>query len=586
MQAYFFLLGFLPFVNVARLNPVPSFWVQWVVFFVAAVFTVHLIWLNRARQQERAAVSLLALSLIALSVILLGQVSQGVVASKINALFAVVILLVGACLHHAVRLAFQEVKKERLLSWWSKGVAVALACQMLAATLLWCGIAWVPFHIFNVGVPPRMFGTFGQPNQFGVFVALALSVLLYLTRRQILKEPALFIGWVMAAVLCAASGSRAAICTWLVLALSNLAQEFKCRGRVDLPPMSHGWRLAGLHVLFAVIQFMWAIGLVAMAGVNGVATRVMSDSGGIAARLEQYRDSFALFLDHPISGYGFENFAKSRVYQLSGSLLEPQSTHTHNLLTNALIDYGLLGGVFVVAACIWVVFGAFQVIFKDDGKNEELNLVAVWSLGLLGYAFLEYPFQYIHFFFTFLLITAFLPGWSFKFDRKNTSILRGARLFFLMGAISMSVWVAIDYRRLQNLVLDLEDQVGEFGKVKRPPSLAELTRLRQESLFVRYVDNYWLKSLGLSADIADIKIEVAKSLFEEIPAGDTLAWYAVQLISGQRDDDALALMCNFGRRNGSEFDVALENMRKFSRTFAPANRFLEVNQGQLSKRCR
>lgn len=586
---FYLLLGFSPFVNIYRMSPVPSFWVQWLMFLFATIFTVfHLVWPSRARQSGKVEISLISICLVALSFILFGQVALQMVVSKINAMFAMMILMVGACFHHAARHGMAPDEKGRLLSWWSGGVAIAFVFQAVASVLLWVGKVWVPFHLLDATVPDRMFGMFGQPNQFGVFEVLALGPLLFLARRRIIKWPIFLASWVVAAVLCAASGSRAALCIWLVLVMVHLIQHFRRNASVNLPRVTHGWGLVGLHALFISIQFIWAMRLAVAPIVTAEvsANRTFRDDGSIGARVEQYRDSLTLFLDQPFFGYGFEKFAQSRVYHLSSSMLEPQSTHTHNLLTNALVDFGLLGGLVVGAACVWVVLGAFKIIFKGDANDEGLNLVSFWALSWLGYSFLEYPFQYVNFFFTFLLMLAYLPVRDLSFDRGKVSVLRLGRALLLSAAILMSVLVAMDYRRLQNMVLGLERQVQDYGLVKTPPSLGELARLRQQSVFVRHVDYYWMKTLGLGSDIADLKIAVARDLFDQTPAGDTLSWYAVNLISGGRSDEALALLCNFGRRSEAEFHVAMVQMHGFASVYGPAEAFLKANQDVLSKKCR
>ena len=106
VPAYFFLLGLLPFVNVYRFNPEPSFWVQWVVFLVATLFTANVLWLNRAGQKGFGKISLLSVCLLSLSGVLFGQVAVEMAAYKGKGLFAIIILLIPTYFHYPPKYFF------------------------------------------------------------------------------------------------------------------------------------------------------------------------------------------------------------------------------------------------------------------------------------------------------------------------------------------------------------------------------------------------------------------------------------------------------------------------------------------------
>lgn len=587
MKFLAFLLGWLPFVNLYRLEPIPSFWVQWTAFVLTTLLTATASW--RWRRVEWRELTGVSVCMLALSACMLIQTYLGVVSSRVGVAFAVLILIAGFLLHQVVRCQIALEVRSQVLRAWALGVACAGVCQVVIALLGTQGLTIILNEVHTFSAPERMAGAFGQPNQFGVFLILALATLLYLVRVRWVPT-ALFVPlWGLGAWMCAASGSRAALCVAALLGLVHWFDTRSGRESSDWPCVSRGRGLWAMFALFFAVQVLWAARAVwglqhAPAGETEVGQVLRTQS--FALRYEQYRDAWQLFLDRPLFGHGFEQFASARFYLLNNPMVEPQATHTHNLLTNALVEFGLIGFFVVLTGVVWVIWGAWNALRSDEPVSAESRLVVVWCLGLLGYAMLEFPFNYTHFLFAFLFMTAFLPGPGLRVDFRGWSILPIAKWIILLGAVPVAGFVAMDFHRVQRLVLDLKQQVHAHGKVIVPPSLGTLTVLRAQSVFPNQVDFHWVMALGIDGDLSDQKIEVVKHLFESVPSGERLAWYVVQLVSAGRGDEAVSLMCNYGGRARYEYGLTIERMRTLGESYPFLLEFLSSNEHRLATGCR
>ncbi len=587
MRAYFFLLGLLPFVNLYRFEPIPSFWVQWVTFLLATLFVVHVTWQRRRVQWQ--GLSVISTTLLALIACLLVQVHLGMVASRVNVVFAVFILTMGFLLHQVIRCQVPDDVRHGALRAWAIGISIAGLFQALAAIALWRGKAIVPSGLMDAVTPERAYGAFGQPNQFGVFSVLCAVAMLYLTRRRLLPQSLFAAAWLTFAIVCAASGSRAALLVWLLLVVVHLFDTLKGNRVLTWPKLTRGAGLWAMLAVFFLVQLLWAARGTWLpffgVGVDGWESALVR-ADHFSTRSEQYRDAWLLFLERPFLGHGFEQFASARFQLLSGSMAEPQSTHTHNLITNALVEFGLVGGIPVVIGVLGIFWGSVQSLVASGSDDAESRLLAVWALGLLGYSMVEYPLNYTFFLYALLLVVAFLPLPTLRVDFRNWSIMPAGRWLFLVLSLIATVLVAVDFHRVQRMVLDLRRQVQEHGRVVHPPELSELTMLRRQSVFPKHVDFHWMTALGVDGDLSEQKIEVAKSLFEETPGGEHLASYVLQLVSGGQSDEAVKLLCKYGQRAKEEYSLALSRLREWSAHYPFLGEFMLVHREQLQLGCR
>lgn len=583
-----FLAGWLPFVNLYRMEPIPSFWVQWLAFVLAVLMSV--VASVRWRSSEWRELTGVTITLLGLMACVLAQVYLGMVLNRVNAAFAVVVLVVGFIFHQVLRCQIASEERPKMMRAWALGVLAAGLCQSVAAFLGTQGLAIVLNRLYVVEVMERQGGAFGQPNQFGVFAVLFLASSLYLVRVRLLPPLLFVLVWVLGAWMCAASGSRAALCVWLLLVCIHFLDWRADRESTSWSKIAKGAGLWGLHALFLFVQVAWATRyswlVQSSVGAEKADEAKILRFQSLSYRYEQFRDAWQLFLDRPFFGHGFEQFASARFHTLNNPMVEPHATNTHNLLTHAMVEFGLVGLAVMLIGFVWVLWGSIKVFRGSNSASPESRLVVTWVLGLLGYSMLEFPFHYTQFFFAFLLMSAFLPVSGMRASFRDWSIMPLAKWLVLSGALVLAGYAAVDFHRVQSMVLELRQQLREHGRVLVPPSLENLTAMRSRSVFPNLVDFHWVRALGIDGDLAEQKIEIAKHLFDSGPGGEQLAWYVVQLVSAGKEEEALGLMCNYSARSKYEFGLTMGKLTTLGKSYPFLLGFLDDYRDRQNAGCR
>lgn len=131
-------------------------------------------------------------------------------------------------------------------------------------------------------------------------------------------------------------------------------------------------------------------------------------SGSLLVRFNIYSDAWALFLDHPVFGVGWNNF------ELLTSGYYSRDYEVHNVYLQLLTETGVVGFIIIMAAIIY----CYYLTFKSyrETLSMQFNSNKYWSGGLLFslyyqtvfllYSFGESPFYHlIHTLFYFFVLT-------------------------------------------------------------------------------------------------------------------------------------------------------------------------------------
>lgn len=229
----------------------------------------------------------------------------------------------------------------------------------------------------------RPFATLGHPTQLGVWMAAMTVFALELGRRA---SRGFFFVAGLTAVVCAATLSRAG---WLALLVGVLAYALLVAARRAVTPR---------QVLGSGLLLGLAAGLVsALVGVDAVLERVTNVLVA-PTRLALWRTALAAFGEHPLLGWGFDNFLL-----VDQQLRQPEAwkyewgvtaAHAHSFPAQVLATQGLIGALVMVAVVVLVLVG-----WRRGGAHRTkpaevavtLALVAaaqVTFLGVLGSALL------------------------------------------------------------------------------------------------------------------------------------------------------------------------------------------------------
>ncbi|MNG99864.1 O-Antigen ligase [compost metagenome] len=314
--------------------------------------------------------------------------------------------LLGGWLFYLACLQLRLTSQRSLLLY---GLVCAVAIQALLAFLQLFApeFAWVPPN------GSRVYGIFQQPNVLASFIAtgLALALLLLLSPTYALaggerRRRALLLALIMGlSALLVLIQSRAG---WLggALAAALLLWRFG-RYRPEYTRLTCGAILLGV-----------AIGLVVMLTGFGLSEKMglLSRSHSNGARLSMLRDTGAMILAKPLSGWGYGGFEYSflhfRLNEMPWRRISEVASHPHNEILLWWVEGGLiaLAGIgLILAAGARLLRQAWRRdLLEPAGDRIGLFLVL---LPMLLHTQLEYPFYLsAPHWLVFLLLLALLDG--------------------------------------------------------------------------------------------------------------------------------------------------------------------------------
>jgi hypothetical protein len=250
-----------------------------------------------------------------------------------------------------------------------------------------------------------IFGNLAQANHFADQQALALASLFYLSTKSPANRPIWALFGVALLIGLALSGSRTA---WLYL-FALVAMAYLLHRR---QPGETGRRLLLVTTLAIPAFLLIQLGLHWL-GVATPTDRLLSKlSAGtsLSVRLDMWEQAIRLFLQQPLTGVGFQNFAWANflLNARDASTIYPEYLvreqivfhNVHNLPLQLLAEFGLGAGVLLLALGYWV--------FRALRQTFDLERWWVWSLlAIIGiHSMLELPLWYLHFLAPFAVLLA------------------------------------------------------------------------------------------------------------------------------------------------------------------------------------
>lgn len=469
----------VPFLQPYHRFPLTSFYSEWLAF--AFGFAAAALLLRREPWRE-AAVPMIALAPLALAALIAAQAALGRVPYAGQALLAAFYLLwatLMVLLGHALR-------RELPLHL----IAATLAWFLLAGGLLGGLIGLIQHYQLRVPFDflvarkggPVIYGNLGQANHYAAVISLALASAAYLYCRRALRAPLAAACAALFLVVLALAGSRS---SWLYLgAFIALALLLH---RLQRDEASHRLALATIWLLPGFIAAQWLVTLPALLPASGPAMetsgqRLFEVASGIGTRLQLWGEAFRMFLDAPVLGAGFGQFAWNHfVYQAeSGALTTPQVfNHAHNIVLQLMAETGAVGAAVVVGAtALWLV--DLRRVRFDSGQWWLLTLLAV--LGI--HSLLEFPLWYAYF----LGVAALLLGLGAQrtFRVRFAGVARAlVGLALAAGGVNL-IAVIGPYRDFERLVFDVgpkaDRRSGEEAFARA------MMRVHREPLLTPYVE--------------------------------------------------------------------------------------------------
>ncbi|MDK2979741.1 MAG: hypothetical protein PWQ55_88 [Chloroflexota bacterium] len=230
----------------------------------------------------------------------------------------------------------------------------------------------------------RIMGTYGDPNFFAQVMVVIIPLALNRLRSE--KKPIMkaLAAWALAAsfltvVFTFSRGGFLALCA--VIGLLVLLRK---------PPLIA--ILSGVLILLLLIPFLPASYFDRIQTILEYLPFSGADVRGevsLRGRLSEYEVAVRMFLDHPILGIGYENYANNYLDYSVRLGLDPRRTErsAHSLYLEVLAEQGFLGLVMF----IFVLVSAFSSLsksaklFKKIGLEDDADLAIAFEIGFIGY---------------------------------------------------------------------------------------------------------------------------------------------------------------------------------------------------------
>lgn len=557
---WYFLLGFVPFVNILRAYPSPSFWQEILVFLVFGAWIVRVSFCKSQPQSIR--LTWFTLAFVILMILVMAQPIMGHELQP-NTRIQVLVVLLGGLLVHQTSLSVAAARRGNLsqvLVPFAWGLMLALFLNVASAILSAQGLELMLYRLVQSNPAVRAGGMFGQPNEFGVFCVLAMLGWRYLFRQAKAPPVIYHVVCTIAFLGVAASGSRAALVVWVGISVL----EYLCIP-ADAGKRRDFWLT---QALFIGAQILWLVALRWGKGETVPAAGVLR--GDYGARYEQYRDAFLLASENPWFGIGWGKVAEARFFDLSHSLMEPNAAHLHNFITNLYVELGLGGGV--VGALL--IYGVWHVCLKSKATSNEKGehvFMASFLLGVLIYSLFEYPLWYVYFLYVFAFVAGLIIdplGGRWARLKGGASLSRVGGLLILVCGLA-AAW---DYSRVQFGLMRLMDDLN--GVSGTAISEVDVLRLRQSTMFVDQVDNIWLDISDYRDGAAEIKFPVADRLFRHTPSIGGAIHLITYALAADKPDQAEWVLGRFKQGNPKMYTAIVQYLAGMASSDARIERFL------------
>lgn len=509
----------LPFLGAHHYLPIATFHQEWLAGMLGLAALLPLALARDNRPWEIPRTALLPLALVILVWVQFatkhGGLFESVVLFSLYLVWAFLLML-AAC---RIETALGRERMADTLAWGL--LACALLLALTGALQHWA--PWIdPAYLFPS--QGKINGNIAQANSFADYLWIGIASALYLNGRGKLGSAAL---WLMLPVLIGfslMSGSRSvyffalALTVWLGLwAWQQDAAERKTLLR------------AAALLLPALLLVQW---LIEHSGTPvSSAQRLVAQGSYDSVRLTLWRAAIEIFSEHPLLGAGFDSFSREffeRIEQfpINGAGI-PE--HSHNLLTEMLAEFGLIGfGLVVTTATLWLL--ALRPLHSLRGDAPKF--LALGALLILGvHSGLEYPLWYAHFLAIAALMLALGDGkrWQFFFALRHRLLLAGVAI--VGGAALLNL--RSDYNQLEAAAQGRSSN-GQF--VAADTQHAWLLKTYSSSLWRYYAALQFAARMPIDARDAGSRVKVMEEALHFSPIRQGAFRYAALLqLDGQQE---------------------------------------------------
>lgn len=454
------LLVSVPFLVPTHAYPLTSFWLE---YFSFLIFTIFLLVFSRQKlstDQPVLQLHCVSLGLLAISVLTIIQASRGMFIFNEQLYWPMIYFTTGfVALSVGIRMASDAISIQKifsvglLLAWLSNFMLVNL--QNLGWNFT--GSTFVFFD--NFGNTPG--GFLSQRNQQATLAMVAWVALMMPNTRKWLPKAMFWVCYFLIPATVVLTKSRNGLAILLVLVVIFLLAYY----RGNIKGVNKRYPLLVLGVLILYIGQTIAFRHLGVLPDDGRGD-ALSRSGNVEEYYTRYYtqlDAINMLKQKPLLGVGAGNFLGERYNTGSisavgtGFNVQSNIAHTHNLFTQILVEWGVLGFLCIfIPVFIWVA----SIIRRWWRKElQETHLFAIGVMAAIGvYSMFEYPLWYGFFLIPFMLLMGLSGGGvvSFQLGKAYQSVKKCFTTlwigsFLSVIAIALCLWIGKDYGHTEDM---------------------------------------------------------------------------------------------------------------------------------------
>ena len=469
------LMWTIPFLFPYHRYPIPSFYDE----LIAAVFgLIAFALFLQKRFSENIQFPRFGLAILGLIGLLVLQLIVGDIAYYQRSLLGILYLIWALALIITAHMLRKEVGLEKIaitLSWF-------LVTGGVLSTIVTIMQQYGIYKLFGVLIVmpklvPSAYGNLGQPNLFADYICLTLVSLIYLQAMgKLHKIITILVGMLLLSIL-VLTASRISLV--FLVSIPLVAFIFYVR---DKSVKNRTLLISTLLLIPGIVIAHFLITLLPSNPSNEILTihdKVVTQGIYRSTRLTLWREAWQMFLQYPLLGIGFGQFAWHHYLLLDSPLPEAIRIYgnAHNLLLQLLAEMG------IVAATLVVVFIALWLL---SFFRQKLAITHWWIFTLLTilalHSMVEFPLWYMFF----LGIAAVLLGLgeTHMNKLKISRIIQPLVIAYIVLGVLIIKDLALNYRHIESMVFG----ANKAKNISNEEALKILDRIHRESLLSPYIE--------------------------------------------------------------------------------------------------
>lgn len=386
------LLLTLPQLNNVHYDPAPQFWAEvTVAYLVVILFTVVLF------TSKHLTIPSCVIPLGLFALFLLFQpliVKVDFIGLSLVTVIEFILCILAAIAINSIITQY-GIRQFMIYLCYSLVVgAILQSCIGLIQYNNWIGY----FHgyIFYDSAHPNtnIFGHFGQRNHYAHYLSWAVFALIYLTciRKISIYVYVGLLSWLIFSITIASSRS-----VFIYFGIASLISfVYWLNKRADKQVRLIFFLIFSASIYLIAVEYIYPLlqTLMHTSQISSGLERISSDSHA-GRRLVEWEKAWMVFKQHPLWGYGWNEYAKQSVllHHLfpHAPLNDGLFTNSHNLITQLLAETGIIGTLIIVIGLITAIWR----IIKDSSLESIIILCMTGTT--LSHSMLEYPLWYLYF---------------------------------------------------------------------------------------------------------------------------------------------------------------------------------------------